>query len=190
MKKGFKKFLGVAIVSGISASASAIGSNYCGANAVYAAKPPERTDEEVAWMNSQVKYWSILKKVWKTEPSQWSDDIFRRLVKADSDSVPGMTDKEVAWMDSEAKYWFILEEVWKTEPSQWSDDIFRRLAKANSDVVKAESDLVSRIYWRENFSRKESWRRAEATKREVIDEMYSNPEKFDLFRNWADKIVY
>ena len=31
MKKGLKKFLGVAMVSGISASASAIGSNYCGA---------------------------------------------------------------------------------------------------------------------------------------------------------------
>ena len=63
---------------------------------------------------------------------------------------------------------------------------FIRLLKADSDVefsaVKAD--------WDENFSKKESWRRAEATKREVIDEMYSNPEKFDLFRNWADKIVY
>ena len=83
MKKGLKKFLGVAMVSGISASA--IGSNYCGANAVYAASVPGMTDEEVAWMNSEAKYWSILEEVWKTEPSQWSDDIFRRLVKANWD---------------------------------------------------------------------------------------------------------
>ena len=145
MKKGLKKFLGVTMVSGISASA--IGSNYCGANAVYAAKPPEMTDEE-------------------------------------------MTDEEVVCMGFVDKYWFILEEVWKTEPSQWSDDIFRRLAKANSDVVKAESDLVSRIYWRENFSRKESWRRAEATKRELIKEIDSNQEKLELIRNWVCKIVF
>ena len=136
MKKGLKKFLGVAMVSGISAGA--IGSNYCGANAVFAASVPGMTDEEVAWMNSKAKYWSILEEVWKTEPSQWSDDIFRRLVKADLD--------------------------------------------AEFSHVKAD--------WNENFSRKESWRRAEATKREVIDEMYSNQEKFDLFRNWIDKIVY
>ena len=124
------------MVSGISASA--IGSNYCGANAVYAA------------------------------------------------SVPGMTDEEVAWMNSQAKYWFILEEVWKTEPSQWSDDIFRRLVKANLDVefshVKAD--------WDKNFSRKESWRRAAATERELNNEIDSNREKFELIRNWVGKILY
>ena len=136
MKKGLKKFLGVAMVSGISASA--IGSNYCGANAVYAA------------------------------------------------SIPGMTDEEVAWMNSNAKFWSILQEVWKTEPSQWSDDIFRRLVKANLDVefshVKAN--------WDKNFSRKESWRRAEVTKRELIKEFESNPEKSQLIENWIGKILY
>ena len=62
MKKGLKKFLGVAMVAGISASASAIGSNYCGANAVYAAKPPEMTEP---WMKNNEKYWSSLEGVWK-----------------------------------------------------------------------------------------------------------------------------
>ena len=69
MKKGLKKFLGVAMVSGISASASTIGSNYCGANAVYAAKPPEMTDKEVVGFDA--KY-----------PSGWKDVEFDH-VKAD-----------------------------------------------------------------------------------------------------------
>ena len=124
MKKGLKKFLGVAMVSGISASASTIGSNYCGANAVYAAKPPEMTDEE-------------------------------------------MTDEEVVCMGFVDKYWSSLEGVWKD--IEFID-------------VKADRD--------KNFSRKESWRRAEATKRELFKEFESNQEKFELIRNWVGKILY
>ena len=84
------------MVSGISASASTIGSNYCGANAVYAAKPPERT----SWINinSCDKYWSSLEGVWK----------------------------DIEFID-----------------------------------VKADRD--------KNFSRKESWRRAEAIRRELLN---------------------
>ena len=139
MKKGLKKFLGVAMVSGISASA--IGSNYCGANAVYAA------------------------------------------------SVPGMTDEEVAWMDSEAEYWSILQEVWKTEPSQWSGGIFRRLVSRliHSDMVRQYSYVKSD--WDKNFSKKESWRRAEATKRQLLKEFDSNQQKYRLMRRVIDRII-
>ena len=146
------------MVSGISASASTIGSNYCGANAVYAAKPPEMT------YDGAIPFYAA------SEPEH------------------GMTDEEVAWMNSKAKYWSILEEVWKTEPSQWSDDIFRRLVKANWDLFFIPSDI--KAVWDENFSKKESWRRTEATKRELIKEIDSNEEKFELIGGFIHKTIY
>ena len=76
MKKGLKKFLGVAMVSGISASA--IGSNYCGANAVYAASVPGMTDEEVKLMNAGAEYLFLSQEMWNTEPSQWGDNFLFR----------------------------------------------------------------------------------------------------------------
>ena len=136
MKKGLKKFLGVAMVSGISASA--IGSNYCGANAISVASVPGMTDEEVAWMNSKAEYWSILQEVWKTEPSQWGDDLAHRLLKS-------------------------------MNYTEFSD------IKAN---------------WDKNFSKKESWIRAEATKRQLIKEADSNQEKSELLGKWIYKILY
>ena len=63
MKKGLKKFLGVAMVSGISASASAIGSNYCGANAVFAASVPGMTEEKVKIMNAFAEEFLIFNEV-------------------------------------------------------------------------------------------------------------------------------
>ena len=63
---------------------------------------------------------------------------------------------------------------------------FIRLLKADSDAefshVKAD--------WNENFSRKESWRRAEATKRELIKEIDSNEEKFELIGGFIHKTIY
>ena len=63
---------------------------------------------------------------------------------------------------------------------------FIRLLKADSDVefsaVKAD--------WDENFSKKESWRRAEATRRELIKEFDSNEEKCKLMEGFIRKIRY
>ena len=71
MKKGLKKFLGVAMVSGISASASAIGSNYCGANAVFAASVPGMTEEKVKIMNAFAEEFLIFNEMVHTDSSQW-----------------------------------------------------------------------------------------------------------------------
>ncbi len=138
MKKGLKKFLGVAMVSGISASA--IGSNYCGANAVYAASVPGMTDEEVAWMNSQAKFWFILEEVWKTEPSQWSDDIFRRLVKADSDVVKADSDlvSRIYWREN-----FSRKESWRRAEAT-KRELFKEF-DSNEEKCKLMEGFIRKI---------------------------------------------
>ena len=140
MKKGLKKFLGVAMVSGISASA--IGSNYCGANAISVA------------------------------------------------SVPGMTDKEVVWMNSQAEYWYIIQEMWRTEPSQWGDDFASRLANSLMDINLSVGEVDIINCWDTNFSKKEFWRRAEATKKQLLKEFDSNQEKYRLFNKWVYKNIF
>ena len=71
MKKGFKKFLGIAAVFSIFTGNAGIGASAYKFNAVSVASVPGMTEEEVKLMNAWAEMFFILNEMVRTDSSQW-----------------------------------------------------------------------------------------------------------------------
>ena len=71
MKKGFKKFLGIAAVFSIFTGNAGIGASAYKFNAVSVASVPGMTEEEVKTMNARAEMFFILNEMVRTDSSQW-----------------------------------------------------------------------------------------------------------------------
>ena len=71
MKKGFKKFLGIAAVFSIFTGNAGIGASAYKFNAVSVASVPGMTEEKVKLMNAMAEMYYILNEMVRTDSSQW-----------------------------------------------------------------------------------------------------------------------
>ena len=71
MKKGFKKFLGIAAVFSIFTGNAGIGASAYKFNAVSVASVPGMTEEEVKLMNAMAECYLIFNEMVRTDSSQW-----------------------------------------------------------------------------------------------------------------------
>ena len=110
MKKGFKKFLGIAAVFSIFTGNAGIGASAYKFNAVSVASVPGMTEEEVKLMNAMAEACFILNEMVHTDSSQWFK--FERRLKELG---------EIILRTHEISY---LEKVWRdnfSKNSEWTN---------------------------------------------------------------------
>ena len=71
MKKGFKKFLGIAAVFSIFTGNAGIGASAYKFNAVPVASVPGMTEVKVKIMNAEAEFYLIFNEMVRTDSSQW-----------------------------------------------------------------------------------------------------------------------
>ena len=81
--------------------------------------------------------------------------------------------------------------MWKTEPSYWgATDFASRLTNSLVNINFNLGGVDIRNCWDTNFSKKEFWKRTEATKRQLLKEFDSNQEKCRLLYEWIYKNTF